>query len=72
MALRRKFVEVRERVETKYVYYIDQNGHEVKILDKERDNIPEGCRVTRWVREQEMKTYKMPIDVFLASAITED
>lgn len=72
MAIRRKFVEVRERVETKYVYYINQNGEEVKILDSEKDKIPDGCRISRWAREQEMKTYKMPIEVFLASAITED
>lgn len=70
MSIRRKFVEVKERVETKYVHYLDENGIEVKIV--EGDKIPEGCRIVKWTREQEMKTYRMPIDEFMACAVTED
>lgn len=70
MSLRRKFVEVKERVETKYVHYLDENGTEVRI--RESDKIPEGCRIVKWTREQEMKTYRMPIDEFMARAVMED
>lgn len=72
MSIRRKFVEVKERVETKYVHYLDENGNEVKILDSAMDKIPDGCRIVKWTREQEMKTYRMPIEEFMACAITED
>lgn len=72
MAIRRKFVELKERVETKYIYYIDQNGEEVKILDSEKDKIPAGCRISRWAREQEIVVYRMPVEKFLLHTVCED
>lgn len=68
MAIRRKYVEVRERVETKYVCFTDASGVEQRIVFDGNTKIPEGCQITRWVREQEMKRYRMPIEKFLALA----